>query len=181
MSADQSNGERSEYSPHSQRESLKRHVLGVVKRLCSQMWLVVCSLRERSRLPREQEVHIQKSHDDEMPVLERTKSSLASKPRTELEKELIALIDSTKDRLLANMIINGGIRILHLKDTVGAALVVASILSTLIYLTRILFSRVFSQSPLPLSLASALASSIIAFSLGAVKILHDNVLPPNAK
>jgi hypothetical protein len=117
----------------------------------------------------------------ETPALRNTETSLASGSRTDLEQDLTTLIDSTGVRLLANIVINSGIRILHLKDTVGATLAVTTILSVLIYLATTLLGRVFDRSAPLLIFPSAVASFITALSFGIIKTLHDNILPPNAK
>jgi len=98
-----------------------------------------------------------------------------------LEKDLLKHIDEVRTRLIANMIINNGIRILRLKDSAAAALLVALIMSALMYFVGILLNVISSHSISVFRLSSALASCTAAFSLGAVKILHDVILPPNAK
>ena len=150
------------------------------RRLCSSIRLIARSFRERLCLARVEYVRNLQGNA-EMPMSGETEVFPVSRTRADLEEELITLIDSAKSRLLANIAINSGIRVFHLKDTVGAGIVVATVLMVLICVARILFALVFSGSGPPFPLASALAGFITAFSLGAVKILHDNILPPNAK
>lgn len=107
--------------------------------------------------------------------------SLSNCSRSDLEKNLMTLIESTRTRLLANWIVNSGIRVLHTKDSVGAVLIVSTILSVLIYLVTALVGKVSNPSFPLFTPLSALMSFVAGFSFGIVKILHDNILPPNAK
>lgn len=182
MSRDQSKEKESRHSQHGQGRTSKRLIFELIRRFWSQIRLAVCSPQEWFRLPLEQVGHIQEPQDnDETPVLRRTELTPTDGSRADLEKDLITLIDSTSVRLLANMIINSGIRILHLKDTTGSALAVTAILSVLIYLATTLISRMFNHFAPLLIPSLAVASFVTALSLGVVKILHDNILPLNAK
>lgn len=98
-----------------------------------------------------------------------------------MEDELLWLSDSTKERLLANKIINWLIRLFHLKDTPASALFVAFITSILFLTVKVVISKYGYGSEPQYLLGSILASFLISFSLVAVKILHDIILPPNAR
>ena len=119
--------------------------------------------------------------DGRMPVVRNTELPSTDSSHTDLETDLTKLIERTNVRLLSNIIINGGIRILHLKDTVGASLVVTAVLSVLIYLSTTLLNRACNHTAPFFVFPLAVASCVTAVSLGIVKILHDNILPPNAK
>lgn len=98
-----------------------------------------------------------------------------------MEAELLWLSDSTRERLLANKVINSLIRFFHFADSPASALLVALIVSLLFLGIKVLISRyVYHTEPQYLS-GSILASFLISFSLAAVKILHDIILPPNAR
>ncbi len=98
-----------------------------------------------------------------------------------LARELLYLSDSTRHRLIANKVMNGLIRFLHLGDSPRSTLLVAWGISSLLFLAKVLFARLIYNS-LPLyTLGSLLACVLISFSLAAVKILHDIILPAGAE
>jgi uncharacterized membrane protein YGL010W len=122
----------------------------------------------------------------------RTKASLPTEVRepllakaiddrspSDLENNLKTLIRSTKDRLIANILINTPIRLFHLKDGVASALLVTLLWAISIYLIAAALNKVVNTSAGVFTPLAALASIIAAASLGVVKILHDEILPPN--
>jgi hypothetical protein len=98
-----------------------------------------------------------------------------------VEAELLWLSDSAKEKLLANKIYNALIRLFRLDDNPLSVLFLAVTISALLLLLKAAISTFFYAAPFLFPLGSVLASFLISFSLAAVKILHDVILPPNAK
>jgi hypothetical protein len=101
--------------------------------------------------------------------------------RHDLEKELLQLSEATRSKLLANVIINKGIKVFGFKDGVFSALLVAGLIFILIFLFEFMVSKEFYLKNIEFLWASGLASFLASFSLATIKILHDIILPPNAK
>ena len=117
-------------------------------------------------------------------MVARPKLTQRNKSKAELspmEAELLWLSDSTRERLLANKVINRLLKLFHLKDTPVSVLFLALVISSLFLIIKVAISKVFYNIEPQYPLGSILASFLISFSFAAIKILHDIILPPNAR
>lgn len=94
-----------------------------------------------------------------------------------LLSEVLRVAESTRERLLANIITNRGLKLFHLPDTVGGAMLLAVIAGIILYLLCFLVSRIFNPLA-PFVSYSALVGTVIAtFSYPIVKLLYDDIAP----
>ena len=76
--------------------------------------------------------------------------------------------------LLANLVLNKLLSLLHFKDTLWGAIGATTALAFVLYLMTTLLSLAFNHSA-PMPLYSALASILTATSFGIIKVLHDGI------
>jgi hypothetical protein len=102
--------------------------------------------------------------------------------RAEMERELLALmLENTRNQLIANAVVNSVIRRLRMADSTINVLCLSMLASILAVLVTIGLNELFSQTTLGILPLILIMSGLTGFSLSIVKILHDIILPPNAR